>query len=251
VLTIAKMAGCDAADLRDRRVVTRESAWTPIVPPSVPSPFVAFGVAMISVCGRTTVFYFLTYTAGEVKDPSRNLPRADLRLLAVMAIYLVVNLVYLYALPMAELAATDRVAQAAATALVGPSGATLSRSRSWYRPSLQRGGDSCGLAPLVRHGGGRAVLFRAARVRASALSESAHRGGGHHDLVRRFWRSPGRTSALHVRRLYVGAVQPVRRTCAVPVAENASGGRSPICVWAIPSCRVCSWRGRCSSSATP
>jgi APA family basic amino acid/polyamine antiporter len=71
-------------------------------------------------------FYFLTYAAGEVKDPARNMPRAlTFGLLAVMAIYLIVNFVYLIALPMDELARTDRVAQAAATALVGPSGATL------------------------------------------------------------------------------------------------------------------------------
>jgi APA family basic amino acid/polyamine antiporter len=97
-----------------------------VVPPGVASPIVAFGVAMIAVLWANDGFYFLTYAAGEVKDPARNMPRAlTFGLLAVMAIYLTVNLAYLVALPMDELAGTPRVAQAAATALVGPSGATF------------------------------------------------------------------------------------------------------------------------------
>ena len=47
--------------------------------------------------------YFLTYAAGEVRDPTRNVPRAlTIGLLSVMAIYLVVNVAYLVALPMSK-----------------------------------------------------------------------------------------------------------------------------------------------------
>jgi APA family basic amino acid/polyamine antiporter len=46
-------------------------------------------------------------------------------LLAIATIYLAANLVYLYALPMDELRGTTRVAERAATALVGPWGATM------------------------------------------------------------------------------------------------------------------------------
>jgi APA family basic amino acid/polyamine antiporter len=92
----------------------------------VSSPFVAFGVAMIAVLWANDGFYFLTYAAGEVRDPAKNMPRAlTFGLLAVMAIYLTVNLAYLVALPMEELAGASRVAERAATALVGPSGATF------------------------------------------------------------------------------------------------------------------------------
>jgi APA family basic amino acid/polyamine antiporter len=127
VLTTAKVAGLAMLPIFAIVVSTRVSpAWTPVVPPGVTSPFVAFGVAMIAVLWANDGFYFLTYAAGEVKDPTRNLPRAlTFGLLAVMAIYLTVNLAYLVALPMRELAGTERVAQAAATALVGPSGATF------------------------------------------------------------------------------------------------------------------------------
>jgi APA family basic amino acid/polyamine antiporter len=61
-----------------------------------------------------------------VKDPTRNLPRAlTYGLLAVLAIYLTVNLAYFVALPIDQIAGTDRIAEAAAAALVGPMGATL------------------------------------------------------------------------------------------------------------------------------
>jgi APA family basic amino acid/polyamine antiporter len=127
VLTTAKLAGLAILPIFAIVVSTRVSpAWTPVVPPGVGSPFVAFGVAMIAVLWANDGFYFLTYAAGEVKDPARNLPRAlTFGLLAVMAVYLTVNLAYLVALPMTQLAGTRRIAEAAATALVGPSGGTL------------------------------------------------------------------------------------------------------------------------------
>jgi APA family basic amino acid/polyamine antiporter len=100
--------------------------FTPIVPPSVSSPLMAFGVAMIAVLWANDGFYFLTYAAGELRDPARTLPRAlTFGLLSVLAIYLIVNLTYVFALPMDQLAGATRVAEAAATALVGSHGATM------------------------------------------------------------------------------------------------------------------------------
>jgi APA family basic amino acid/polyamine antiporter len=97
-----------------------------VVPAGVASPAVAFGVAMIAVLWANDGYYFLTYAAGEVRDPTRNMPRAlTLGLLGVIAIYLVVNLAYFAALPMRDLAGTSRVAERAATAMLGPSGATI------------------------------------------------------------------------------------------------------------------------------
>lgn len=127
VLTMAKIAGL--AMLPIFLLVSGRGAapaFTPVVPPSVPSPLVAFGVAMIAVLWANDGFYFLTYAAGEVRDPARTLPRAlTFGLLSVLAIYLVVNLTYLFALPMDQLAGATRVAERAATALVGSGGATL------------------------------------------------------------------------------------------------------------------------------
>ncbi len=126
VLTAAKMAGLLLLPILALAAAPVSPEWTPVVPPTVPSPWVAFGVAMIAVLWAYDGFYFLTYAAGEVRDPKRNLPRAlTLGLLTVTALYLVVNLAYLTALPMDELAGTSRVAERAAMALVGPAGATI------------------------------------------------------------------------------------------------------------------------------
>src|SRR5262249_12626932 len=51
-------------------------AWTPVTPPEIASPFGAFGVAVIAVLWAAEGYYFLTYAAGEVRDPARTLPRA-------------------------------------------------------------------------------------------------------------------------------------------------------------------------------
>jgi len=126
VLTVAKITGLLLIPIFAIAAPRVSPDWTPIVPPDVPEPLVAFGVAMIAVLWANDGFYFLTYSAGEVRDPTRNLPRAlTFGLLTVIAIYLTVNLAYLVALPMSELAKTSRVAERAATALVGASGATL------------------------------------------------------------------------------------------------------------------------------
>ena len=101
-------------------------AWTPIVPPQLESPLGAFGVAVIAVLWAAEGYYFLTYAAGEVRDPERTLPRALIvGLSAIAIIYLAANLAYLYALPMDQLRGATRVAERAATALVGPSGAAI------------------------------------------------------------------------------------------------------------------------------
>ena len=71
----------------------------PIVPPDLARPAAAFGVAMIAVLWTYEAWYFVTYAAGEIKDPQRNIPRALARRPArAHRIYLTVNVAYLYAL---------------------------------------------------------------------------------------------------------------------------------------------------------
>ena len=102
-----------------------EPAFTPVVP-DVPRPAAAFGVAMIAVLWTYEAWYFVTYATGEIKDPRRNLPRALLYgILSLTTIYLSVNLAYFYALRLDEIQGVVRIAQHAATALVGNSGATF------------------------------------------------------------------------------------------------------------------------------
>jgi basic amino acid/polyamine antiporter, APA family len=125
VLTIAKVAGLLLLPVF-ALVGTRVSPdWVPVVPAGMPSPITAIGVALIPVLWACEGYYFLTYAGGEVRDPARTIPRAlTIGLLVIGGIYLLANLVYLYALPVDVIRGTTRVAEAAATALVGQGGAT-------------------------------------------------------------------------------------------------------------------------------
>jgi APA family basic amino acid/polyamine antiporter len=70
----------------------------------------------------------VTFTAGEVREPGRNLPRALLLgCLLVVALYLLANLAYVVTLPLAAIqtAPQSRVATATMQAIFGAPGATL------------------------------------------------------------------------------------------------------------------------------
>ncbi len=84
------------------------------------------GSAMVASLWTYDGWYALTLSAGEVRNPSRDLPRGLVGgTAAVVALYLLVNLTYLRALPIDQLGRTTRVAEAAAEALLGPAGARL------------------------------------------------------------------------------------------------------------------------------
>lgn len=126
VLTVAKITGLVLLMIFALTGPTRSPEWTPVVPAELTAPSAAFGVALIAVLWAAEGYYFLTYAAGEVRDPARTLPFAlTIGLIAIAVIYLGANIAYLYALPMEELRGTTRVAERAATALVGPWGATM------------------------------------------------------------------------------------------------------------------------------
>lgn len=62
----------------------------------------------------------ITYIAGEVRQPQRNIPRAlFLGTLVIISVYFLVNLAYLYILPIDAMAASDLVATDAATVIWG------------------------------------------------------------------------------------------------------------------------------------
>ncbi len=80
----------------------------------------AFGVAMIGVLWTFDGWYGMTYLGGEMKEPSRDLPRGMLAGVAIVTvIYLLLNVVYLRAIPVSEMPAHPRIAEAAAIALFG------------------------------------------------------------------------------------------------------------------------------------
>jgi APA family basic amino acid/polyamine antiporter len=126
VTTAAKMGGLAALPVMAMAASRVHPAFLPIVPPSLARPAASFGVAMIAVLWTYEAWYFITYAAGEIKEPQRNMPRALLfGLLLLTAIYVSVNVAYLYALSISEMQGVTRIAERAATALVGPAGATL------------------------------------------------------------------------------------------------------------------------------
>jgi len=81
----------------------------------------ALGVGMIAVFWAYDGWVYITWVAGEVKEPRRNVPRAMfLGVLAVGAIYIAMNVTYMYALPLKEIAAHETIAHAAAAVLFSP-----------------------------------------------------------------------------------------------------------------------------------
>jgi APA family basic amino acid/polyamine antiporter len=81
----------------------------------------AFGVGLIAVYWAYDGWVYITWVAGEVKEPRRNVPLAMvLGVLAVGVIYIAMNLTYVYALPLQEIAAHETIAHAAAAALFSP-----------------------------------------------------------------------------------------------------------------------------------
>jgi basic amino acid/polyamine antiporter, APA family len=89
----------------------------------VPAPhglLAAFGVAMIAALWTYDGWYGATFSAGEMRDPKRNLPRGLVGgTLAILLLYALLNVVYLRALPVAAMAATSRIGETAAVALFG------------------------------------------------------------------------------------------------------------------------------------
>ena len=86
--------------------------------PQSPSLLAGIGVALIAVFWAYDGWVYITWVSGEVKDPQRNIPRAlVVGLLLVGTIYLVINAVYLYGLPMGEIAKATAVAKSSALML--------------------------------------------------------------------------------------------------------------------------------------
>jgi len=81
----------------------------------------AFGVALIAVFWAYDGWIYITWVSGEIKDPQRNIPRGMvLGVVAVAVIYIAMNMTYVYAMPVTEIAQHDTIAHAAATMLFSP-----------------------------------------------------------------------------------------------------------------------------------
>jgi N-acetylated-alpha-linked acidic dipeptidase len=85
-----------------------------------------FVLAMVAMLWAYEGWNNITFTAGEIRDPHRNLPRSLVFGMGMITlIYVGMNLVYLYAMPAGEMIGTARIGEAAAGRLFGPAGARL------------------------------------------------------------------------------------------------------------------------------
>jgi APA family basic amino acid/polyamine antiporter len=90
--------------------------------------FVAFCVAQVGSLFSSDAWNNITFTAGEVKNPRRNIPLSlALGTGLVITLYMLANLAYLSVLPIEQIqtAPDDRVATAALGVIFGPAGAVI------------------------------------------------------------------------------------------------------------------------------
>lgn len=85
-----------------------------------------FGLAMISALWAYDGWIDVTLTAGEFKNPQKNVPRSLLiGTFAVIALYISANLAYAYIIPLSAMPGSPRIAADVAQAVLGPLGASL------------------------------------------------------------------------------------------------------------------------------
>jgi len=98
-----------------------------VVPTNTPaSALSAFGVAMVAALWAYDGWNNVTYVAGEVRDPQRNIPLAlALGTFLIILIYLAANLAYAYVLPMPQIAQSELVAADAVKTFLGGIGGGL------------------------------------------------------------------------------------------------------------------------------
>ena len=154
----------------------------------VPSPgqagFAHFGVAMAACLMAYNGWSYVSFVAGEVRDPERNLLRSlVIGMAAVAVLYVSANLAYLKVMTIPEIAAAERVGGGRGDADDGLDRRDVrivGRAAFDYRRDQRLHSDGC--ADPVRAGQGRPV-FRTIRRSASAISDARirHRVRGNLD----------------------------------------------------------------------
>jgi basic amino acid/polyamine antiporter, APA family len=93
----------------------------PLAPPSAQDPLAGAGLAMVAVLWAYEGWQYVTFSAGEARDPQRIFPLGiAIGTGAVVALYLLANAAYVHTLGAAGVAGSDRVAADAMTAAFGP-----------------------------------------------------------------------------------------------------------------------------------
>lgn len=122
IFTSLKMAGLalviGAAFLAPHTAITAEAARS--------VSYSGIGYAMTACLMAYNGWSYVSFVAGEVKDPKRNLPRSlVLAMLIVMALYVSANLAYLNVLSVTEIATSERVGADVAGRTMGQAGASI------------------------------------------------------------------------------------------------------------------------------
>ena len=120
--------------IHDPQTIEPGAGWLKSFIPSVTAAsgafglLVAFGVSQVGSLFSADAWNNITFTAGEVKNPRRDIPISLAAGTAiVITLYFLANIAYLSALPLHQIqtAPDDRVATATLAVIFGPSGATL------------------------------------------------------------------------------------------------------------------------------
>jgi APA family basic amino acid/polyamine antiporter len=86
----------------------------------------AYMVSLVAVLWAFDGWNNITFAAGEMRDPQRNIPRSLLWGLGLITLsYAALNVLYLYALPVERISGVSRIGEAALTASLGPRAAWL------------------------------------------------------------------------------------------------------------------------------
>jgi len=127
LITIAKVGSLLGLGVLGILVSPRVGAVAQIAAPLPAGNLIAaFGVGMIAALWSYDGWYAVSNLAGEMKNPSRDLPVGIVSgAIAITLLYTLVNVVYVRALSVAEMSATGRIGEAAAQSLFGPLGGRL------------------------------------------------------------------------------------------------------------------------------
>ncbi|TAE51324.1 MAG: amino acid permease [Bacteroidetes bacterium] len=119
VIIVLVILGWNIAQPQDISLVPVFSDWGVIASP-------AFAVALVYVSYAYTGWNASAYIVGEMKNPQRDLPRAlFLSTLLVTVLYAALNYIFLYTVPMAELAGKVEVAFVSGNHILGPAAANI------------------------------------------------------------------------------------------------------------------------------
>jgi basic amino acid/polyamine antiporter, APA family len=128
ISTVVKFAALGAIVTASLLLGGRHGATFAHLTPAIGATITAgnLGLALVSVLWAYDGFGDLSLVGGEVQDPQRNLPRAIIGgTLAIIAIYLLANLAYLYMMPVDAIGRSPLVAADTMMAIFGATGVVV------------------------------------------------------------------------------------------------------------------------------